>query len=166
MQSYQHCNDSMEGNWTPPRQQSFRLAVGAWLLSAFVMVYAYSSIYVASLTVPKLQPIINSLQDLASSPSWGFLSEEHSLTSRIYMVVYDLTNLLLNSINENRLSFRKGATNGTYKLIGDKVRKDPHSKFIGLRDAFKKMESLRYVMLVVSYSLVHHSFHEYEALIG
>lgn len=53
------------GNWLPNKQLPFTLLLGAWCLMACVLVNAYSSILVSYLSVPKLHPIVNSLEELA-----------------------------------------------------------------------------------------------------
>ena len=49
------------------RRLSFRIIVGVWLLIAMVLVNSYASTVISHLTVPKMNPRINTLEDLASA---------------------------------------------------------------------------------------------------
>ena len=49
------------------QRNSYRILAGFWLLAAMVLVNSYSSIVISSLTVPKMKPSIDSLEDLAAS---------------------------------------------------------------------------------------------------
>ena len=44
---------------------SFRILIGGWLLAATVLVNCYSCTIISYLTVPKMKPSINTLEDLA-----------------------------------------------------------------------------------------------------
>lgn len=48
-------------------RNSFRILAGFWLLGAMVLVNSYSGIVISSLTVPKMMPPIETLEDLAAS---------------------------------------------------------------------------------------------------
>ncbi|XP_057374712.1 ionotropic receptor 93a-like [Daphnia carinata] len=85
-------------------RHSFRILVGFWLLGAMVLVNSYAGIVISSLTVPKMKPPIETLEDLAAS-------KDVSLIIR-----HDV------SIGEQILK----ATNGIYKILGDKVRSHPN----------------------------------------
>ena len=51
------------------RQLAVRFLTGAWCLTCFVLVTAYSSVLLASLVAPdKFEPIINSADDLPNKP--------------------------------------------------------------------------------------------------
>ena len=54
------CRERMQRN-------SFRILAGFWLLAAMVLVNSYSSLVISSLTVPKMKPSIDSLEDLAAN---------------------------------------------------------------------------------------------------
>lgn len=45
----------------------FALFVSFWLLGISVLVYGYTCVVVSSLTVPKLNPAINSFEDLVKN---------------------------------------------------------------------------------------------------
>ncbi len=59
----------LSGNKTQPQQLSFRILVATWCIMALVLVNAYSSTLISYLSVPKLQPIVNSLEELAAQNS-------------------------------------------------------------------------------------------------
>ena len=46
------------------RRLSFRIIVRVWLLIAMVLVKSYASTVISHLTVPKMKPRINTLEDL------------------------------------------------------------------------------------------------------
>ena len=54
-------------------RNSFRVLAGFFLLGAMVLVNSYSGIVISSLTVPKLQQSIDSLEELAESKEVGVL---------------------------------------------------------------------------------------------
>nr|CAH0105018.1 unnamed protein product [Daphnia galeata] len=93
-------------------RHSFRILTGFWLLGAMVLVNSYSSIVISSLTVPKMKPPIETLKDLASSKEVGIVLR------------HDMT------MGEQILK----ATNGVYKLLGDRARQNPNQI---LGDPFK-----------------------------
>jgi hypothetical protein len=54
-------------------RHSFRILTGIWLLGAMVLVNSYSGIVISSLTVPRMKPPIETLQDLATSKETGIV---------------------------------------------------------------------------------------------
>ncbi len=44
---------------------SYKILVGFWLISMVVLINAYTSVMTALLTVPKLEPIANTLEEAA-----------------------------------------------------------------------------------------------------
>ncbi|KZS20158.1 Uncharacterized protein APZ42_013153 [Daphnia magna] len=93
-------------------RHSFRILVGFWLLGAMVLVNSYAGIVISSLTVPKMKPPIETLEDLAFSKDVGLIVRHDML------------------MGEQILK----ATNGIYKILGDKVRPYPNQI---LGDPFK-----------------------------
>ena len=55
------------GPYIPLRQTSFRLAAGVWCLMSLVLINAYSGNLISYLSVPKLKPVVQSFENLASS---------------------------------------------------------------------------------------------------
>lgn len=49
------------------REQSFRILAGVWLLASVVLVNSFGGILTSYLTIPKMMPSINSLEDLAGN---------------------------------------------------------------------------------------------------
>jgi len=47
-------------------RQSLKILVGVWLISMVVLINAYAGVMTALLTVPKLMPIVNSLEEAAT----------------------------------------------------------------------------------------------------
>ncbi|XP_057374698.1 ionotropic receptor 93a-like isoform X2 [Daphnia carinata] len=93
-------------------RHSFRVLAGFWLLGAMVLVNSYSGIVISSLTVPKMKPPIESLEDLASNKETGIVLR-HDMTMGIQIL---------------------NAVSGVYKVLGDKARQD-RNQIVG--DAFK-----------------------------
>ena len=50
---------------------SFKIIVGIWLLCMVVLVNAYAGVLTSLLTVPKLEPIVNTLQELVENQYLG-----------------------------------------------------------------------------------------------
>lgn len=68
-------------------QMPFCLAAGAWCLAAVVLANAYGSELISFLTVSELEPIINSLEELASNSSaLKLLTEDNSPAVKILLV--------------------------------------------------------------------------------
>ncbi|XP_059353235.1 glutamate receptor ionotropic, kainate 4-like isoform X1 [Daphnia carinata] len=89
-----------------PLGHATRLLAATWCLTAVVFIYLYSGCLTSFITIPKLRPLIESLDDLATS------------------VDLKLT-LLKNSVFE---SIILEATSGTYKALGDSLRNNPENR--------------------------------------
>ena len=62
-----------------------RLLAAVWCLCTVVFIYVYVGILVSFLSVPKLRPIVNSLEDLRTSPiDWGV---RHGTATESYFTV-------------------------------------------------------------------------------
>ena len=67
---------------------SFRLAVGVWCLMAVVLVNVYSGNLFSYLAVPKLNPITNTLDELADKyPQQKVVIEANSAMAQMFLVV-------------------------------------------------------------------------------
>nr|CAH0112263.1 unnamed protein product [Daphnia galeata] len=85
-----------------------RLAVATWCLTNVVFVYVYTGVLTALLAVPNYVPIINTLDELATS----------SIIKPVTIKSTAVDDIMLN------------AKNGTYKLIGDTFRKYPNETLV------------------------------------
>lgn len=74
------------GNRSRLRQTSFRLATGFFCLAAVILVNGYASKMTADLSVPKLKPIISSLQEMLESTKLKIVLEAASQLARMFMV--------------------------------------------------------------------------------
>jgi hypothetical protein len=73
-----------------------RFLLGVWCLCAMIFIYVYVGILVSFLSIPKLRPLVDSLEDLPSSGlDWGVKQGTAQLT--IFTVTFFISNLLLNS---------------------------------------------------------------------
>ena len=75
-----HILSNSLGNTTPPEFNSFvpRLMVALWLLSMVVLINAYIGTFTARLAVVKLEPTIDTLEDLAASKTLKITVELNS----------------------------------------------------------------------------------------
>lgn len=65
---------------------SIRMALAAWLLAMVVIVYAYTGVLTAYLTVSKLEPTVDTIEQLASSNRYRITMERSTLLSKQIMV--------------------------------------------------------------------------------
>lgn len=104
-------------------RNSFRVLAGFFLLGAMVLVNSYSGIVISSLTVPKLQQSIDSLEELAESKEVGVLLRyDTSIGEKILVFKWILLMWIPFVIN---VWFQQQATSGVYKAVADKARKFP-----------------------------------------
>lgn len=66
---------------------SIYLAVGIWCLTIVVLANGYTSTLTSYLTVPKLQPIVNSLSELAYHREMKMTVDFDSYLSKLFMVL-------------------------------------------------------------------------------
>ncbi|XP_046633905.1 glutamate receptor ionotropic, delta-2-like [Daphnia pulicaria] len=84
-----------------------RIPIALWCLVAVVICNAYSGTLTSFLTVTKMKPIINSLEELASSDHYKLTAEYNS------------------AFNDKFLK----AKSGYLKVLGDSLRQNPHLLF-------------------------------------
>lgn len=60
--------------------QSFKILVGIWLLSMVVLVYAYTGVMTSMLTVPKLKPIVQTLEETVQQSRLITLEKDTTLS--------------------------------------------------------------------------------------
>ena len=75
------------GPYIPLRQTSFRIVTGFWCLMTLVLINAYASNLISYLTVPKLQPVIQSLQHLSSSRDLKLAIDANSVLAQRILTV-------------------------------------------------------------------------------
>ena len=79
------------GNWTKLHQVSFRIVVGTWCVMALVLVNAYSSVLISNLSVPKHQPILQSLEEVAAQHHYKLAVAENTIfANRILVIISSL----------------------------------------------------------------------------
>jgi high-affinity Fe2+/Pb2+ permease len=75
---------------------SFRLLTGVWVLCAMVLVNSYTGIVTSSLTTPKMNPSIESFEDLAASSEIGVvLRHDTSIGEQILVKSKPFNSLLV-----------------------------------------------------------------------
>ncbi|XP_046452186.1 ionotropic receptor 93a-like [Daphnia pulex] len=92
-----------QGNYKSEKTFAQRLVAGLWCLMMVVLVNAYTGTLRSYMTVPKLDPIVNTLTELA-------VSSETKMTVDI-------------QLGKARMFLE--ATSGPYKLIGNSLRNNP-----------------------------------------
>lgn len=65
---------------------ALKIVVGGWCLVALVLVNSYSGKLISALIVPKLEPVVNSFEELANSKTLKVTVESNSVLSDIIMV--------------------------------------------------------------------------------
>lgn len=63
-----------------------RIVIVLWLLPMFIMIYAYTGTLTAFLTIPKLEPIVTNLKELADSSRFRLTIEESTQMADIIFV--------------------------------------------------------------------------------
>ena len=73
-----------------------RFLAGAWCLTGFVLITAYSSVLISFLTAPDpLKPIINSVNDLPKKPNIHFMVNKGWIADLIFQVSTIITRIRL-----------------------------------------------------------------------
>ena len=65
---------------------SFRILIGGWLLAATVLVNCYSCTIISYLTVPKMKPSINTLEDLAGDQDIDIIVWQEIVIGQLILV--------------------------------------------------------------------------------
>jgi hypothetical protein len=77
-------------------RNSFRVLAGVWVLCATVLVNSYTGIVTSSLTTPKMNPSIESFEDLAASSEIGVvLRHDTSIGEQILVKSKPFNSLLV-----------------------------------------------------------------------
>ena len=69
---------------------SFKILVGIWLLCMVVLVFAYTGVLTSLLCVPKLEPIFNTVEDLAEGGKLRITIEKNIQLHREFLVGYSI----------------------------------------------------------------------------
>jgi len=67
--------------------KSFKILVGFWLISMVALINAYTGVMTALLTVPKLEPIVNTLEESVAQGRLVTIQKD-TVMSRIILVFY------------------------------------------------------------------------------
>ena len=81
------------GNVTPREVKRFlfRLMLALWLLSMVVLINAYIGTYTANMAVTKLEPTVDTLEDLAASKKFKMTIElNHDLSYKVLVRIVSL----------------------------------------------------------------------------
>ena len=69
---------------------ALRIAGTAWLLSMIVVIYAYSGVLTSLLAVQKLEPTVDTLDQLVAGGKFQLTMEKNSQLTNIVLVNYSL----------------------------------------------------------------------------
>ena len=96
-----------------------------------VIINSYTGNLTSYLTIPALNSIPNSFEELAAREDLSIIVEDKSVLSEQILVCTRLlspSGALLWIVCHSQL-FRKDATSGAFKILGDSLRKNPHHVF-------------------------------------
>ena len=67
-------------------RNSIRFIIGLWLLTMVVIVNSYSGVLTSLLAIPKLEPTIESVEDLVASEQYKLTIEKDVILTRDFLV--------------------------------------------------------------------------------
>ena len=68
-----------------------RIALSAWLLSLIVLQNGYVGVLTSLMTVPKLEPIFNTLEEVVADGRFRVTNNKHSVLTTQFLVYDQLT---------------------------------------------------------------------------
>lgn len=105
---------------------SLKLLVGIWLLCMVVLINAYSSVLTSLLAVPKLEPIVKTLQEVAENAMLGLrvtLEPDSGITRDLLVSMLYLKVGILNYLSKNYFNRRLQKDIRKFSVINsDKIR--------------------------------------------
>ena len=69
---------------------SFRIAVGVWLIAAFILVQAYTSVLFTYVMAPVTSPLINSFSDIVNNPNINVLLKRGGTIQSLFKVTTNI----------------------------------------------------------------------------
>lgn len=115
---------------------SLRIILTCWLLAIVVLINAYKSVVISYLTIPKLKPIPQSLEELAAMKQYRITIMNNTLLANSILVLSTLCGFYL--CNMSCIDFQN-ATSGTNKVLGDSLRQNPELLFTEFSQATKNV---------------------------
>ena len=73
---------------------SFRIAVGVWLIAAFILVQAYTSVLFTYVMTPVTSPLMNSFSDVINNPKINVLLKRGGTIQSFFKVTIIIINRL------------------------------------------------------------------------
>lgn len=104
----------------------FTLMIALWLLSMVVLINVYTGIYTANMAVPKLEPTVDTLEQLAASDKFRMTVDKNTDMGFKALVSLFIVIRVTEKIIEY---FFKEAQSGPFKVFGDTFRKYPELLF-------------------------------------
>ena len=84
--------DLLSGNYLPNKKLSVRMLTGIWCLMAVVLINSYTGNLTSYLSVPRLNPIPNSFDELADSSDYKLSIAANTVLMKLIMVKMCVTN--------------------------------------------------------------------------
>lgn len=105
---------------------AIRFLTGAWCVTCFVLVTAYSSVLISFVTSPYYKPLINSVYDFPKDPSVKITVDKGLFPDLAFTVLKrETTPLAQLYILKTISSINQNAEDGIYKYLGDQLRREP-----------------------------------------
>lgn len=113
-----------------------------------VLANAYAGTLFSFLTVTKLEPIVNSLEELANSKQLQLLIQDRTELAERLLVTYIILNKIYYHLLKILISIKR-ATNGAEKIIGDSLRANPENLIANLGQVKQKLVKGTYAFTYV-----------------
>lgn len=132
-----------------------KILAASFLLMATVIVNCYSGNLMSALTVPRLKPAINSLEELAASKDLVLtvnvksVFAETILVSKMKLSVFECGDT--HRIIQLLILFAhiQNSNSSTFKAIGDAMRRKPESMYLTPAKGLKNILSLKFAFPTV-----------------
>jgi len=120
-----------------------------------VLANAYAGTLFSFISVSKLEPIVNSLEELANAKHLQFLIQDRTEIAIRLLVIDSYGKILVAFIflNLYKILTRKAAASGTEKVIGDSLRANPDNLIQNLKQVKDKLATGRYVFAFVKMTI-------------
>ncbi len=120
-----------------------------------VLANAYAGTLFSFISVSKLEPIVNSLEELANAKHLQFLIQDRTKIAIRLLVIDSYGKILVAFIflNLYKILTRKAAASGTEKVIGDSLRANPDNLIQNLKQVKDKLATGRYVFAFVKMTI-------------
>lgn len=104
-----------------------KILTGTWVLVMIVIINAYAGLLTAFLTVPKLEPTVETFEDLVNRPGWSVTIDRNNDLANKFLVSFRrfLFDFNFHFATDSYPDFCQNASSGTFKVLGDQLRNNP-----------------------------------------